>query len=168
MLKKNFLVSILYLSVVSFLLAACNSSVENATGNTNEKLTEKAEYQELPNSQHGITLATEKDQYLTTEKELKVTIQNDSNSEFFYGRQFSIEKKIDDIWYTVPFNNNLFEDIGIILRPKESTQETISLERLKDKLSQGEYRLSKSFEFKSDITEEKQFTLVAPFKVNTP
>lgn len=48
----------------------------------------------------------EKKQYLTTDKELTATIQNDSDIEISYGRHFSIQKKIDNTWYSVPFTTN--------------------------------------------------------------
>lgn len=168
---------ILCLSAICLLLGACNSNevkgVENQDKKLtdkieNEKLTQKAEQQELTSSQHGIIFALEKEQFLTSDKELIVNIQNDSNLEFLYGRHFLIQKKIDGIWYSIPFKNNVFEDIGLILRPNESSQITISLERLESELSPGEHRLLKSFEINSELSKEKKFTLAAPFKVITP
>ena len=166
---KRKLMAILVLSAMCLLFTACQSNEDKEKNQIHNIMLEKAEHQELQNSQNGITLVMEKKQYLTTDKELTATIQNDSDIEISYGRHFSIQKKIDNTWYSVPFKTDLFEDIGLRLSPHEITQETFSLVRLKDALSPGEYRLLKSFNvFNEDFPVENQVTLATLFIVKKP
>jgi hypothetical protein len=166
---KRKLIPIFVLSAMSLFFTACQPNEDKEKNPIHTIMKDKAEHQDLPNSKNGITMKMEKEQYLTTDKELSATFQNNSDIVFSYGRHFSIEKKVDNTWYSIPFTTDLFGDIGLQLNPHEITQEKISLIRLKDALSPGEYRLLKSFnEFNNELSEENQVTLATIFKVKEP
>ncbi|OZI10267.1 hypothetical protein CEW92_17945 [Bacillaceae bacterium SAS-127] len=136
-------------------------------------LKDEAPIQKRSSSNSGIKLSTEKEVYKTSDNEITVNIQNESDTEFNYDKYFAIEKKVNGVWYSVPFKDEAFEDIGIVLRPKTSTSQTFSLDRLKNSLSSGTYRLVKNFYSPEDyyLTLEKEgeipngTTLAAPFEI---
>jgi 3-deoxy-D-arabino-heptulosonate 7-phosphate (DAHP) synthase class II len=151
-----------FLLTILLLLTACQS-------NKVEKLTKKAESQELPSSQNDLYLTMENDYYTVSSKEITAIIQNKSNIEIDYGKHFALQKNVDGTWYHVPFKSDIFEDIGVVLGPNKTTEQTLSLDRLKNNLSPGKYRLLKPFsEFKKDYYEQEKIILAAPFEVKNP
>lgn len=146
-------------------MAACQSN--------EEQLTEEASVQNLFSSKDGITLETEKEKYKTSDSEITINIQNENDIPFTFGKEFSIQKNIDGNWYVAPFKEgmDMFDADGTRLRPKSSTTQTISLDRLENSFSPGEYRLIKSFFDPTDyflIERDNELgggTLAAPFEV---
>ncbi|OKL35298.1 immunoglobulin-like domain-containing protein [Domibacillus mangrovi] len=156
---------ILLLCVTLSLMASCQSN--------EEQLKEEASIQNLVSSKYGITLETEEEKYETSNSEIIVNIQNESDIPLTFGEEFAIEKNIDGTWYVVPFKEgmDLFDAVGKSLEPKSSTTQTLSLDRLENSLIPGEYRLVKNFYDPSDYffdKKEKKLgggTLAAPFEV---
>lgn len=74
--------------------------------------------------------------------QITVTIHNDSEEEFLYGKYFSLQKKIDDGWYTMPIweNNVGFPDIACILPAGECGAETYDYS-IYGPLKPGAYKL---------------------------
>ncbi|KZO00495.1 immunoglobulin-like domain-containing protein [Pseudobacillus badius] len=177
-MKKN---SVLFLCFISafFLLATCQSTQQknDKTVNTmEEKPGEKALMQERSNSENGITITTEKEKYTTGDKEIIVNIQNENDTHFTYGKQFSIEKNVSSTWYELPFKDgmDIFEETVYTVKSKSSTTQIVSLGRLKNKPSPGKYRIVKTFnnpenyyleEEKSEKKPINSPTLAAPFEI---
>lgn len=88
----------------------------------------------------GVTLAVTdvKDAIVT------VTLTNDSDEAFGYGEYFSLQKELDGEWYTLPpaLSNYGFSDLGYILDPHQSAEETCDLTMYGD-LEPGPYRIAK-------------------------
>lgn len=141
---RNFL-CILILLISSFLFTACQSAEEKKEKEniTHNIKWEKAVPQEFPNSKNEITLKIDKKQYLTTEKKLTVTIHNNSDIVYFYEGGASIQKKIENIWYTIPWTTPGFEEL-LLLNAHASTKESILLDKPISPLSPGKYRLIKN------------------------
>ncbi|MGG6447391.1 immunoglobulin-like domain-containing protein [Pseudobacillus badius] len=177
-MKKNYVLFFCFMSAL-FLLAACQSAEQKndktVVKTTDEKTGEKASMQERSNSGNGITFTTEKEKYTASDKEIIVNIQNENDTYFTYGQQFSIEKNIDGTWYVLPFKEGmkLFQEKAYTLQAKGSATQTISLDRLKNKPSLGKYRIIKIFNNPEDYFLEENIekkpinspTLAAPFEV---
>lgn len=74
--------------------------------------------------------------------EITVTISNDSGEEFVYGEYYSLQKKIDGSWYTMPvWEDNIgFADIACILPSGERVTKTYDCS-IFGPLKPGEYKL---------------------------
>ncbi|KZN99846.1 immunoglobulin-like domain-containing protein [Pseudobacillus badius] len=165
MIKKYPLISFIFIALLLF-FTGCQAE--------GSYLKEEAPIQKRPSSDKGIKLSTEKAVYKTSDNEITINIQNDSDTQFSYGQDFAIEKKVKDAWYSVPFKDKSFEEKGTLLHPKTSTSQTFSLEQLEYNLSSGKYRIVVTFYNPEDYflilkkegnTPKGAPTLAAPFKV---
>lgn len=75
---------------------------------------------DLSDTKDGVTMSISS----VEEKSVTVKFDNNSENEFFYGEYFTLQKKIDDEWYTIPvkLSNYGFNDLGYILKPHESNE----------------------------------------------
>ncbi|MBP5530382.1 MAG: hypothetical protein J6X80_10070 [Lachnospiraceae bacterium] len=99
---------------------------------------QKAE--DLPGEKDGISLS-----FVSFEDNIvTLSIKNDSDSDFLYGEYYSLQKKIDGEWYTLPMKmtNYGFVAIGLLLRAGETTEETCDLFPY-GTLEKGIYRIEK-------------------------
>ena len=76
---------------------------------------------------------------------ITVRLENLTEEEQLYGEYYSLEKEIDGSWYKVPvaLTNYGFTDIGIILSPGASREETCDL-TMYGTLAPGHYRIEKA------------------------
>lgn len=72
--------------------------------------------------------------------EATLTLKNYGPAFFSFGKVYTLEKKVNDTWREVLFDE-AFEDIGIHLSPGETYDQQVSL----DELSEGMYRIVKEF-----------------------
>ncbi|MBS4025461.1 MAG: hypothetical protein KGZ96_07265, partial [Clostridia bacterium] len=80
-----------------------------------------------------------------TEDKISYTINNETDSNIYYGAEIIIEKLIDGNWYLVPMLENVgFDSILYNLSSKSDIIEDIPLS-LWDTMSFGQYRLIKRF-----------------------
>ncbi|RNF41223.1 immunoglobulin-like domain-containing protein [Planococcus salinus] len=128
-MKKNYL---FYFYIVAFILflVACQSS----------SLTEKARDQEIPISHGGITAETEKEQYSTSAERITLLIHNESEEDLTSGIRLHIQKKVDDIWYEVPYREGPVTEQGIIHSAGQTSALSCPTSELKHDLAPGEYR----------------------------
>lgn len=103
-------------------------------------LNEVSSDQTLPDSKNGVTLRTDKAEYQTDVKEIKIEIQNDSDQQYTTGVHVFLDKKVEDTWYDVPMKADAFTEIGVIHPPNQSSYLSFHVEDLKYKLTPGEYR----------------------------
>ncbi|OAH58685.1 hypothetical protein AWH48_16950 [Domibacillus aminovorans] len=84
--------------------------------------------------------------------------KNESDTELIYGLRFSIQKKIEGVWFDYPLKNPLFTDEGHCLYPHKVESQTISLNNdlTEYELTAGEYRIVKSF---------SDYYIAAPFEI---
>ncbi|WP_018395839.1 immunoglobulin-like domain-containing protein [Bacillus sp. 37MA] len=130
----------------SFLLSACQQNGKHEISWANENLT-KVAHQDLPSSKEDISIKTEKEDYTVTDKELTIRLENEGDTEIIYGLRFSIQKKIEGVWFDYPLKNPLFTDEGHYLIPHKVESQTISLNNdlTVYELTTGEYRIVKTF-----------------------
>ncbi|OXS77818.1 immunoglobulin-like domain-containing protein [Domibacillus enclensis] len=174
-MKKTYGFIFCFTAIVLF-LAACQSNEQKVTEATNaidEGLNEKAMEQKLPESKEDIAFEVEIKQHTDSPSVINILMQNNSNNFVIYDRQFSIEKNVEGIWYFVPFEDDLkvFQDDAPAVSAQETISEKIDLTQLKDNLSPGNYRVTRTFskvissnESEAE-TQYKDFKLAAPFKV---
>ncbi|OAH58603.1 hypothetical protein AWH48_16490 [Domibacillus aminovorans] len=155
--------------ITVFLLAACQFNEGKTTATADEKWTKKAPIQHIAQSQNGVLLNMKKKRYMMSEKEIKITILNESKFELTHGEPFAIEKNINGIWYSVPFKTNAFETGSFSLHPSESFVQNVYLDPyLENDLPPGKYRLVKFFGELLDSksgTKKNKLILAVPFKV---
>ncbi|MBA9027474.1 hypothetical protein [Peribacillus huizhouensis] len=83
MIKKYSFVAFCFISLL-IIFTGCQ---------TNDSNLEESPAQNRPNSENGITIKTEKEEYLTSVKTITLEIQNDNNEEQMTGVHFFLEKK---------------------------------------------------------------------------
>lgn len=98
----------------------------------------KKEETDVPDQAGGVSMAVER----ISGSKITVAIHNDSGEEFLYGEYYSLRKKIDGSWYTMPIwaDNIGFPDIAHILPPGESAVETYDY-NIFGPLEPGDYKL---------------------------
>ncbi|MCD5323188.1 MULTISPECIES: immunoglobulin-like domain-containing protein [Pontibacillus] len=114
------------------------------------ELTKKANEQEISEqvSEDEITvgMTAEKFQYPITTEIVKLTVRNTGDVPLLFGTHYTIQKKIDGTWYEVPFDNGAFNDIGLSISPGNTYEEEVHLTGLDYTLTEGTYRVVKSFD----------------------
>ncbi|GAA0343202.1 hypothetical protein GCM10008967_37050 [Bacillus carboniphilus] len=96
------------------------------------------------NSLDGVTMFVKDGTISSTG--LTVTFENHSNKQCVYGQYFSLEKKINGVWYQVPValdGDYGFNAIGYDLAPSNMAEWTVDWNWLYGSLDQGEYRIVK-------------------------
>lgn len=145
------------------LLTGCgNDSLHNAKVTTDWKPT----LYENINNVEGITMQVKKGTESSTG--LTVIIENHSDKDTIYGKDFLLEKKIKDTWYQVPVElkgNFGFNDIGYDLTPSESSEWTVEWEWLYGKLDPGEYRIVKDISLLRKTGDYTEYHLIANFTI---
>lgn len=143
-----------------FLLGACDSeAMEKAT---DDVLVPSRNSQELPSTFQGISIEIKQDNHTGNITEILVLFKNTTDYEAAYESAFSIEKKADGKWYTIPFEAGTgFGDINYLLPPNATELQTYQLSSLQKEMTPGEYRFVKNFSI--GIFREK--TLAAEFNV---
>ncbi|MGG3889895.1 immunoglobulin-like domain-containing protein [Metabacillus fastidiosus] len=156
--------SIVFLTLVCFLLSACQTPSDRKDVETNTE----AKTQIIPNVKNGLKLLIKEADTLTSKDSLEMIIQNNSSIDYTYGKAFYIETRIKDTWYAVA-DDMEFEAIALSIPANTSQTEMISLKELKNfkiELNPGEYRIVKSFSPSEQTSSEKDTILLAvPFKV---
>ncbi|MEM1504798.1 hypothetical protein RG959_15430 [Domibacillus sp. 8LH] len=158
---SNRTILIFFLAILSFALASCQQEPERTKSKNQEN---------IPSSAKGITIKLEKEQYLTEDTEAVLTLHNDSETTFLYGREYLLGKNIDGTWYEIEFNERIgFTAIGYNLVPGQNIFETISLDIFNEELSAGHYRLIKEFsEAEKEYSPENKIIIAASFKLVEP
>lgn len=150
--KRTYIFSLLALLVFS--LAACQS--------LDEKLTKKADIQDIPNSEEGLTIESNKERYKVPVEKVVLVIKNATNMDTDLGQSAAIEKKKSGAWYPVPIKTGeRVEAAATTLMPNSEGKVTFPLDHLNEELDPGQYRIVVSFSHK----ERSSFQLVAPFEV---
>ena len=118
--------------VIAFVLflTACQSAA----------LTEKARDQEIPISRDGITAETKKEQYATSAERISLLIHNKSEENLTSGIRLYIQKKVDGIWYDVPYREGPVTEQGVIHSAGKTSVLSCATSELKHNLTPGEYR----------------------------
>lgn len=138
-MTKSSLITLCFSMFIVF-SAGCQSNDLQAVNDVDNNLTEEAPAQERSSSQNGVTITTEKDQYLTSFDKIIVEIQNDSNAEYMTGAHVFLEKKVEDVWYSVPMAADSFTEEGIVHPPGELSALGFDVDDLKYELTPGQYR----------------------------
>lgn len=91
-----------------------------------------------PSPEMNVQLELDKTDSITPDDTIVLIIKNYGPTFLTFGKHYSFEKEIDGIWRIVPLDLS-FEEIGIMLKPKDTYEQMIEL---KD-LSKGKYRIIK-------------------------
>lgn len=123
---------------------------------------------ESVNNLDGVTMAFKEGTITATGG--TVILKNDSNKEYVYGSQFSLEKNINGDWYQVPIveENYGFTDIGYQLSISKVEEWEMDWEWLYGKLETGEYRMVKGILDSGEAgeyEEYEEYDLTAEFTV---
>ncbi|WP_050180563.1 immunoglobulin-like domain-containing protein [Domibacillus robiginosus] len=141
-MNKRPFITFCFIAILLF-LTGCQSDNSQAhkdlETDSDSYLTEEAAVQEVPSSENGISITTEKAQYPQSVETIIIKIQNDSNEEFMTGTQVFLEKNIEGTWYEVPMKAEFFTEEGIIHPPGESSI-GLDINDLKYALTPGQYR----------------------------
>lgn len=138
------------LSLILLNLSACGDSADG------EEVGEKTPYEDV-NTLDGVDLELDKDVYGAEGDRFTLTVKNDSDQEISYGVSFTIEKQVDDEWYTVePEEEMMFIMIAHVLEPDREQEEEINMAYY-EPLSEGRYRVVRQIEGE---------VLTAEFEVN--
>lgn len=111
----------------------------------------------VPIEEINAGLMTDESTYSTSDKELKLMLENYGPTTLFFGVYYSLEKLVDGKWRVVP-QDLAFIDIGIMLSPGEEYEENIDISGL----TPGEYRVVKSIQADGLDLQE---TLAAEFTI---
>lgn len=88
-----------------------------------------------------------------------VEMKNNSDKEATYGEWYRLEKKINDKWVRVPYNDKIqrmienegvelvFNDIGYVVSPHKEARYVNSTKAYNETITPGRYRLSKKFSY---------------------
>lgn len=92
----------------------------------------------VPIPEINARLVADQQTYSTSDKQATVTLKNDGPTFLSIGESYVIEKKVNGSWKVVPLDIG-FEDIGILINPSDTYDQTIDI----DQLTSGEYRIIK-------------------------
>ncbi|MBE6906090.1 MAG: hypothetical protein E7476_07475 [Ruminococcaceae bacterium] len=118
---------------------------------------QKSTYQpEVAVQQEGFSIATELQSYPKDAKTINLLITNDSDNEYYYGYQYSIEMKKGEDWYVVPLKEEqFFIEIAVSLPPHTTQTYPLSLENFASTPKPGRYRVvfNQNYLAEFDITD---------------
>ncbi|MGF7145180.1 hypothetical protein HNQ56_003616 [Anaerotaenia torta] len=134
--------------VILFSLEACG---------TKEKPLIPSDVQEADiDVSEDITFTTQYPVYGKDMEQIIGYIRNNTDEEFVYGAEYSVEKLIDGTWYQLPFpENTAWNAIGYILSPKDTNTEYVSLSFVDYSFTDGTYRILKQIGDKKYFAEFK-------------
>lgn len=91
-----------------------------------------------------IVVSTEYPTYDKDIGQITYYIENMTDKEFTFGMEYSLEVKVNDTWYQIPYKEGAaWNAIGYILSPRATTSETIHLSIFDYRFNEGEYRFVK-------------------------
>ncbi len=97
---------------------------------------------DLLEKQEGFSVATEFPSYPKDIKTINLLIKNDSDNEYYYGYQYSIEMERDGKWYVVPLEDEMaFIEIAVSLPAHSTAIYPVSLEYFANPPKAGQYRV---------------------------
>lgn len=144
------------LFVILFSLEACGTKENPQIGAGKNVITTKptdrsekplipSDVQEADIDASGdITFTTQHPVYGKDMEQIIVYIQNNTDEEFVYGAEYSVEKLIDGTWYQLPFpENTAWIAIGYILLPKDRNTDYVKLSFVDYSFTDGTYRILK-------------------------
>ncbi|AZP04349.1 immunoglobulin-like domain-containing protein [Jeotgalibaca ciconiae] len=107
---------------------------------------EKSPYSEGDlNQLDRVSMSTTESVYPVGTSEIKVTISNETEEEYAYGVEFTVEKQEEEEWFVVPFEDGVaWIAIAHILAPNSENTETLSFDLLEKELEEGSYRVIKT------------------------
>lgn len=140
-MKKYSLITFCFATLLLF-VTGCQADNHQATKDYDSYLTEEVPAQERKSSENSVTVTTEKEQYPTSVEKIIVEIQNDSNTEHMTGAHVFLEKKVEDVWYSLPMkaDSDSFTQEGIVHPPGELSTMGFGVDDLKYELTPGQYR----------------------------
>jgi len=151
------------ISVILLILAGGFSSCGNENENTREAYSIKEGRLNVADDEFVTMRVSPEDVFVNSS--MKLTIENHSKGDLYYGRGYSLEYLDKENWTEIQLEG-MFDHIGIILRAGEKTEELFYVsEKYFHRL--GKYRIAKNFSLVSDFPLEidSNFTLYAEFEV---
>lgn len=121
-------------------ISPSNTDVSNNTASGSEQINEQSK---------DVVMHTEQETYSIGVDNIIVIIESRDGKGFWFGRSFEVEMKKNSTWIRLPFKKDAeFQLICNEVKTNPDTgnaktTETIELNKLKNKLSKGYYRISK-------------------------
>ncbi|SHG28395.1 immunoglobulin-like domain-containing protein [Ornithinibacillus halophilus] len=111
----------------------------------------------VPSEELNAAIKTDKNNYANSDSELTLILENYGPTYLFFGKSYTVEKKVKGIWKTVPLEL-AFEDIGLNLSVNKTFEQQVSIEEL----DSGTYRVVKDIQASNM---ELSATLAAEFTI---
>ena len=94
---------------------------------------------DMTNEKNGIAIS-----FVSYKKNIvTVRLKNNTDEQYIYGEYFTLQKRIDGVWYTIPPKTDFaFNDLGYVLEPGGESEAKCDLTLYGD-LGPGLYRLEK-------------------------
>jgi hypothetical protein len=178
-IRKKEIIAVMALTVM-FTITGCKN-IGTIDGRTGTPVTEvdnngdsdsKNEDTSIIYDKGDIIMKAEKETYSNKVEEIRLTIENNSSYEYYYGEEFSLEQQIDGEWVLVSPKEEIFViEIANILESNGSNT-FISPLRYYNELSDGHYRIVKSI-VKANTSEDEstdqteKFLLAAEFDIDS-
>ncbi|WP_243300033.1 immunoglobulin-like domain-containing protein [Bacillus litorisediminis] len=115
---------------------------------------------EINKNKTSMKIYTDNQIYTLPVQRIILKFENNGTSDVNFGESRYIEKLVEGKWYLIPYKELGFNDIGLTIKPGESVEQRIPLEFLDYKLTEGLYRIPKSFN-----DESENFVIAAEFEI---
>lgn len=140
MRKKKYALFLVSFSLIAlFVLVTCSPNEEDSTMESSGS--------DSSSELEGVSMQTEQDSYPVGTEVITVFLTNDSDEEYYYGKEFRIEQQTDNGWQEVLFEEEMaWIQIAIELTPGEQTEEPIDLTFFEEDLDPGQYRVVKQID----------------------
>lgn len=172
---RKYICLFICITVFLTLLAGCKANGNSISDANPEKTskppTELTDWEpstyEMVNDFDGVTMIVKKG--TATPTGLTVAIKNNADNQCIYGEHFDLEKKINEIWYTVPVTiegGYGFNDIGYMLSSGEDREWAVDWDWLYGSLEPGEYRIIKDISDFRGTGDYDTYYLAVEFTIN--
>lgn len=156
----------IFFTVIGLLLliSACSS---DRSVSENTSLESKSQYGDLPSKfsegETTIEVYTDKQVYTLPVDEIVLLIENSGTTSIGFGEPRYLEKLKDGMWYQIPYDSLAFGDIGLSIEPGNVDEQEMPLEYLDYRLTEGTYRIPKTFHVnsKTESLEDAELIVLA-------
>ncbi|MGE7219287.1 immunoglobulin-like domain-containing protein [Priestia koreensis] len=140
----------------AFLLAACQSV------NAEPKAQDPFKNQGHVASKNGVSIYSERSQYLLSSDDVSVKVKNDSDNTLNSDSFGLLERSVDGVWKSIPLKKDMTTTMTLeskLLPSKSKETKTFNLKNVAG-LKPGKYRIVYTF-----VDGKKPFNVAAPFKL---
>lgn len=112
-------------------------------------------------TENKIKGSVKEEQIESVAEKITLTFENLTDTAYYYGVDFTLEKELKDKWYQIPFDEDVaFIQIAMLLEANATNEEIIDLSTYFEDLPTGNYRVIKHFQ-----AENQSVTIAPTFEV---